>query len=87
LSVPLTAIILGVGGNIIGNIFQSRERQLKLCLRAEVHRTRSAPSTTLQQEIAARRIEERMGRVETRLAARQVHLTVEDPPVQQMNRR
>ena len=110
LSVPLTAIILGVGGNIIGNILQSRERQLKLRLRAEVHRTRSGPSTTLQKEMEAlraeiaalrdtttqydmtndhivQRIEERLGRVETRLATRQVHLAAEDPPVQQVTRR
>jgi TolA-binding protein len=110
LAVPLSAIILGVGGNIIGNILQSRERQLKLRLRAEARQARSAPPASLHKELEAlraeiaslrdtttqydmtndhivQRIEERLGRVETRLAGRQADLRAEDQSVQQLNRR
>lgn len=57
LSIPLTAIVLCVGGNIISNVLQSRERQMKLRLHAEARRTRSAPSTGLQKEVEALRAE------------------------------
>jgi hypothetical protein len=110
LAVPLSAIILGIGGNIIGNVLQSRERQLKLRLRADARHARFTPSTslhkeleTLRAEIAAlrdtttqydltndhivQRIEERLSRLETRLAPRQAELRAEDQPVHQLNRR
>ena len=57
LAVPLSAIILGIGGNIIGNVLQSRERQLKLRLRAEARHARSAPSANLHKELEALRAE------------------------------
>ncbi len=57
LAVPLSAIILGIGGNIIKNVLQSRERQLKLRLRAEARHARSAPSTSLHKELEALRAE------------------------------
>lgn len=110
LAIPLSAIILGVGGSIIGNILQSRERQLKLRLRAEARHARSTPSMSLHKEVKAlraeiaslrdtttqydmtndhivQRIEERLGRMETRLAARQAEPRAEDQPLQQLNRR
>ena len=110
LAVPLSAIILGIGGNIIGNVLQSRERQMKLRLRAEARHARSAPPTDLHKELEAlraevaslrdtttqydmtndhivQRIEERLSRMETRLAARQVEPRAEEQPVQKLNRR
>jgi hypothetical protein len=107
-AVPITALVLGIGGNIIGNILASRERQLKLRLRAEARNARFAPRLSqskeleaLRAEIAAlrdtttqydltndhivQRLEERLSRIETKVAARPIKSLTEDETIQRLN--
>ena len=105
LSIPIVAIVLGVGGGIIQSILKSQERRLELRLQAQQGKNEdvthqleamraeiaSLRDTTTQYDMTndhiVQRIEERLGRMETRLAVRQAEPRAEDQPLQQLNRR
>ena len=78
--VPITAIVLGVGGSIVQSILKSQERRMEMRLQAQqgknedVTRQIDALRDTSTQfdmslEHSVERLEERVGRVETKVAA------------------
>ena len=87
LMIPITAITLGIGGDIVKRIIKSQERRLEMrlqaqqgqnkdvthqidALRAEVARLRDTSTQfDMSLEHSVERLEERIGRVETKVAA------------------
>lgn len=87
LSIPIVAIVMGVGGDIIKRILRSQEHRLEMKLRLQEGKSNSSQAEidALRREIAAlrdtstqfdvslsssvERLEQRMGRVETKVAA------------------
>ena len=87
-SIPIVAIVLGVGGGIIQNVLKSQERQMEMrlraqqgqnedvtrqldALRAEVAGLRDTSTQfDMSLEHSVERLEERVGRIETRAAPR-----------------
>ena len=88
LSIPIVAIVLGVGGGIIRSILKSQERRMEMRLnaqqgqnedvtrqidglRAEVARLRDTSTQfDMSLEHSVERLEERVGRIETKAAPR-----------------
>ena len=104
LMIPISAIVLGVGGGIIQSILKSQERRLELRLRAQQGQNEDVTrqiealrvelaalrDTTTQYDLTndhvVQRLEERLGRLETRSAVTSVSMP-EEPPVQRLNSR
>ena len=104
LMIPISAIVLGVGGGIVQSILKSQERRMALRLKAEKGQNGDLVKQleALQAEIAAlrdtttqydltndrivQRLDERLGRLETRILAKSVPLS-DEGPVQQRNSR
>ena len=88
LSIPIVAIVLGVGGGIIQSILKSQERRLELrlqaqqgknedvthqleAMRAEIAGLRDTSTQfDMSLEHSVERLEERVGRIETKAAPR-----------------
>lgn len=86
-SIPIVAIVMGVGSDMVKRILQSQERRMEMKLRLQQGKTNEsqAEMDALRREIAAlrdtstqfdvslsssvERLEQRMGRVETKQAA------------------
>ncbi len=86
--IPITAIVLGVGGGIVQSILKSQERRMEMrlqaqqgrdedvtrqleALRAEVAGLRDTSTQfDMSLEHSVERLEERVGRIETKTAPR-----------------
>ena len=98
LLIPISAIVLGVGGNIVQSILKSQERRMEMrlrvqqgesgdvtrqieALRAEIARLRDTSTQfDMSLEHSVERLEDRVGRIETKTAPAAIRPAAASPP-------